>query len=87
MDNFFVFQLSELSIWTDHSAIDEFMPFAFKAMFPATLVIPDATKIPRQKPKETRPKRETYSSYKNKNTLKVLVCCTPWGSSSGRFPW
>jgi hypothetical protein len=80
--NFLFFQLSELPIWPDRTVIDDFMPTAFKSMFPATRVILDATEIPIQKPKATGPQRETYSSYKNKNTLKVLVGCTPRGSVS-----
>ena len=80
--NFLFFQLSELPIWPDRSVIDDFMPSDFKSMFPATRVILDATEIPIQKPKATGPQRETYSSYKNKNTLKVLVGCTPRGSVS-----
>ena len=79
---FMFFQLSELQVWPDRSVIDEFMPSAFKSMFPATRVILDATEIPIQKPKATGPQRETYSSYKNKNTLKVLVGCTLRGSVS-----
>ena len=80
--NFLYFQLSEINIWPTRTAIDSYMPLDFGKMFPKTRVILDGTEIPIQKPKASGPQRETFSSYKNKNTLKVIVGCTPRGAIS-----
>ena len=80
--NFLYFQLSEIDIWPTRKAIDDHMPDNFGKLFPSTRVILDATEIPIQKPKSSGPQRETFSSYKNKNTLKVMVGCTPRGTVS-----
>ena len=78
--NFLFFQLEELSFWPESAVIKEHMPSHFAQTFPNTRVILDATEVPIQKPQSSGPQRETFSSYKNKNTLKVMVGCTPRGS-------
>lgn len=80
--NFMYLQLQELEVWPTRSVIDMYMPSDFGKSFPTTRVILDATEIPIQKPKCCGPQRETFSSYKNKNTLKVVVGCTPRGAVS-----
>ncbi len=80
--NFMYFQFEELCIWPESDVIKSHMPTHFAKMFPQTRVILDATEVPIQKAKPYGPQRETFSSYKNKNTIKVMVGCTPRGSVS-----
>lgn len=80
--NFMYFQLKELDIWPSRSVIDEYMPNDFFANFNKTRVILDATEIPINKPQNVNAQSATFSSYKNKNTLKVMVGCTPHGAVS-----
>jgi hypothetical protein len=51
----------------------------FKKCFPSTRIIIDATEIPIQKPGSINEQSATFSTYKNKNTLKVLTGCTSRG--------
>ena len=80
--NFMFYQLKELCIWPESDIIKQHMPSHFRQSFPNTRAILDATEIPIQKPQSSGPQRETFSSYKNKNTLKVMVGCTPRGNVS-----
>ena len=78
--NFLSFQLHELNLWLPRSVIDDFMPEDFRKKFPNTRVIIDATEIPIERPGCTKAQAATWSSYKNKNTLKVLVGISPKGA-------
>jgi len=80
--NFMYFQLEELNIWANKTVIEENMPSHFKQLFPSTRVILDATEVPIQKPKDPNIQSATFSTYKNKNTLKIMVGCTPKGAVS-----
>jgi hypothetical protein len=55
------------------------MPEDFGKKFPSTRVILDATEIPINKPSNVRAQSATFSTYKNKNTLKIMIGCTPRG--------
>ena len=74
------FQLGELKTWPSKSVVNENMPSHFKQLFPNTMIILDATEVPIQKPKDPNIQCATFSTYKNKNTLKVG--CTPSGAVS-----
>lgn len=80
--NFMYFQLEELDIWPSKATVEANMPIHFKELFPTTRVILDATEVPIQKPKDPNFQSATFSSYKNKNTAKVMIGCTPSGSVS-----
>ena len=80
--NFLYFQLEELNIWPSQHTTKTHMPTHFAELFPRTRVILDATEVPIQKPHACGPQRETFSSYKNRNTMKVMVGCTPRGTVS-----
>ena len=56
------------------------MPKEFKEQFPMTRVIIDGTEIPIQKPSNISDQSATWSSYKNRNTLKCLVGISPRGA-------
>ncbi|XP_033725364.1 uncharacterized protein LOC117315325 [Pecten maximus] len=79
--NFLYFQLKELDIWPSRDIVDEHMPENF-SQFSNTRVILDATEIPIHKPRNVNAQSATFSSYKNKNTLKTMVGCTPKGAIS-----
>ncbi|XP_061196676.1 uncharacterized protein LOC133204949 [Saccostrea echinata] len=80
--NFMYFQLKEINIWPSRSVIDEYMPDDFFANFCKTRVIIDATEVPINKPQNVNAQSATFSNYKNKNTLKVMIGCTPHGTVS-----
>ena len=68
-------QWREVNIWPTQKLVRYFSPCDFKVKFPCTRIIIDGTK----KPKAPRAQQATFSTYKNKNTVKVLVGCTPGG--------
>lgn len=76
---FLFFQLKELNLWLPHAVVQETMPQDFLKKYPTTRVIIDGTEIGIQKPGNVRDQAATWSSYKNKNTLKVLVGISPKG--------
>ena len=55
------------------------MPEDFKKKFPKTRIIIDRMECPVVKPKPVIAQQFTFSSYKNRNTVKVLVGYTPSG--------
>lgn len=55
------------------------MPSDFKLKFPNTRIIIDGTEYPIKKPQAPRAQQSTYSTYKNRNTIKILVGSTPGG--------
>ena len=71
--SFLFYQLKELKIWQSRKVVDLHMPADFKKKFPSTRVIIDGTEVPIDKPGNVRDQCATWSSYKNRNTLKVLV--------------
>lgn len=77
--NFLYCQLKEINFWPSKCVVRDTMPQQFNKCFPSTRVIVDATEIPIQKPAHVNEQSATFSTYKNRNTLKVLVGCTPRG--------
>jgi len=73
------YQLRELNIWPSREVINEHMPSGFKKLFPTTKVVIDGTEIPIQKPSNLSDQSATWSSYKNRNTLKCLIGISPRG--------
>ena len=55
------------------------MPKEFKERFPSTRVILDTTEFPLEKPSNADVQAATWSNYKNRNTLKLLVSVSPNG--------
>lgn len=56
-----------------------FFPIRFKRNYPNTRIIIDGTECPMKKPKNPSAQQATFSTYKNRNTVKVLVGATPGG--------
>ena len=77
--NFLYFQLKELDLWIDSETVKQHMPEQFKKLFPETRVIIDATEIPIEKPTNISDQSASFSTYKNRNTLKCLVGVAPRG--------
>lgn len=72
-------QWREISIWPPKEMVRFFMPSDFKRKFPTTRLIVDGTECPIQKPKLPTAQQSTFSTYKNRNTVKVLIGATPGG--------
>lgn len=77
--NFMYRQWRELNIWPTRDLVKYFMPTDFAKKFPATRCIVDGMECPIVKPKNPRAQQATFSTYKNRNTLKVLVSASPGG--------
>ena len=72
----------ELNWWPSRDLVRYFAPTDFKSKFPTTRVIVDGTECPIMKPKQPILQQATFSTYKNRNTVKVLVGCSPGGMVS-----
>ena len=77
--NFMYHQWKEIDIWPSCDLVRYFMPEDFKKKFPKTRIIIDGMERPVMKPKSATAQQSTFSSYKNRNTVKVLVGCAPSG--------
>jgi len=84
--NFCSRQWSEINIWPEKDLVQFYSPTDFKVKFPTTRVIVDGTEIPVQKPANPIAQRCIFSTYKNRNTVKVLVGSTPGGLISYLSP-
>ena len=77
--NFMALQWQEIDIWPERDTVRFFCPRDFKLKFPQTRVIIDGTECPIMKPKLPIAQQSTFSTYKNRNTVKLLVGATPGG--------
>lgn len=77
--NFMYAQWKELEIWPSRDLVRFYAPSDFKLKFPSTRAMVDGTEIPIEKPKNPTAQQQTFSTYKNRNTAKVLVSATPAG--------
>lgn len=77
--NFLYRQWSEIDIWGTRDLVSFFMPSDFKAKFPTTRIILDGTECPIKKPKCPLAQQCSFSTYKNRNTAKVVVGISPGG--------
>jgi len=58
------------------------MPQVFQEDYPNTRIIIDATEFPIQRPSSLLSQSCTFSAYKNRNTVKILIGVTPSGAIS-----
>ncbi|XP_048733958.1 uncharacterized protein LOC125650059 [Ostrea edulis] len=77
--NFMYRQWQEVNFWPDRELVNFFAPRDFYSKFPTTRLIIDGTEIAVKKPKPPIAQQSTFSTYKNRNTVKVLVGSTPGG--------
>ncbi len=71
-----------LDIWPCREQLDRAMPPQFKELYPSTRIIIDCTEFAIEKPSDPDSQRATWSSYKHRNTFKLLVGITPSGAIS-----
>ena len=77
--NFMASVWGEVNWWPSRDLVSYYCPRSFKQQFPSTRVIVDGTECPIQRPKQPIAQQATFSTYKNQNTVKVLVGITPGG--------
>ena len=61
------------------SVVNKHMPEVFKKEYPNTRIIIDATELVIERPSSLLHQSATFSNYKNRNTVKVLIGITPSG--------
>jgi len=75
-------QWREVPLWASRDLVRFFSPSGFKDQYPTTRVIIDGTECPVKKPKLPSAQQSTFSTYKNRNTVKVLAGISPGGLCS-----
>ena len=80
--NFLYCKFKDIKIWPSREQVLHFMPNVFKEFYPTTRCIIDATELFIQSPSDPKAQQLTFSSYKNHNTFKAIVCITPSGAIS-----
>ena len=71
-------KFKEANIWPTREQVNAKMPVCF-GDYPTTRVVIDATEVFIEQPSSPVAQQQTFSSYKNHNTLKVLIEITPSG--------
>ena len=71
-------KFKEANIWPTREQVNAKMPNCF-GDYPTTRVVIDATEVFIEQPSSPVAQQQTFSSYKNHNTLKVLIGITPSG--------
>jgi hypothetical protein len=77
--NFMYCQWKEINWWPSRELVRFYSPADFRKSFPKTRIIIDGTECPMSKPHQPVAQQATFSTYKNHNTMKVLVGVTPGG--------
>lgn len=73
--------LQLLIIWPDKPALRKNLPKCFKKFRNCVCII-DCSEIFIQRPLNLNARAQTWSNYKNNNTIKYLISCTPAGAVS-----
>ncbi|XP_065884580.1 uncharacterized protein [Dysidea avara] len=60
--------------------VQKYMPVAFKEQYPNTRLVIDCTEFGIERPSSLVTQATTFSSYKNKNTVKVMIGIIPSGA-------
>lgn len=76
---FMALQWQEIDLWPSKDLVKFYSPEDFFDKFPDTRVILDGTECPIMQPTQPLTQQATFSSYKNRNTVKVVVGSTPGG--------
>lgn len=79
---FMSLQWGEINLWPDRDLVKFYTPHDFADKFPDTRVIVDGTECPIKQPKVPLAQQATFSHYKNRNTVKVVVGASPGGMIS-----
>ena len=75
-------RLRPLIYWPDRAELRETMPIAFRKFFPKYVCILDCTEVFIERPSDLKARAQTWSNYKQHNTVKILIAVTPQGSIS-----
>ena len=75
-------ELRELDWFPKKEQVAGTLPHSFRLKYPNTVAIIDASEIFVETPSDLALQSKSWSSYKQHNTLKFLVACTPNGSIS-----
>ena len=71
-----------MNLWIPKDLVNFYAPYGFQEEYPATRVIIDGTECPVKKPALPTAQQATFSTYKNRNTSKVLIEVSPGGLCS-----
>lgn len=77
--NFMYREWKKIDLWPSKDFVGYYMPEAFKEMYPSTRVILDGTEVPIEAPSTPHFRQATFSTYKNKTTIKSVIGMTPGG--------
>ena len=77
--NFMYLQWKEIDTWPGQDLVQQFIPTDFGQKFPKTRIILDGVEFPIQKPRNPEAQQATFSTYKNRNTLKAVIGASPGG--------
>ncbi|XP_074643712.1 uncharacterized protein LOC141900631 [Tubulanus polymorphus] len=80
--NFLHLHFKEINWWPSRDIVKFYSPVDFRRKYPTTRVVIDGTECPIMKPKQPVGQQATYSTYKNRNTVKALIGVTPGGMVS-----
>ncbi len=79
---FMSLQWKEVDIWPERETVRTFSPSDFQAKFPETRAVFVGFEFPVKKAKAPAAQQVTFSTYKNRNTAKMIVGVTPGGMCS-----
>ena len=77
--NLLYHSLKNLERYPPLHIVKKYMPESFKEQYPNTRLIIDATELGIERPSSLVSQSTTFSAYKNKNTVKVLIGIMPSG--------
>ena len=75
-------RLRPLIYWPERAELKQTMPVAFRKFFPKCACILDCTEVFIERPSDLKARAQTWSNYKQHNTVKILIAITPQGSIS-----
>ena len=73
-------ELSQLIVWPDRGCIRDNLPDCFKQKYMRATCIIDCSEIVIERPSSLSARAETYSNYKNHNTVKFVIAISPTGA-------
>jgi len=74
------FMLNNFFSWPEKEALRKNLPTSFQKRYKRCVCIIDCTEIFIERPLSLNARAQTWSNYKNHNTIKYLVACSPTGA-------
>ena len=71
---------SHIDCYPSWHIVQKYMPRAFKKEYPNTRLLIDASEFFIERPPSLAAQSETFSAYKNRNTLKAVIGIAPSGA-------